>query len=396
MPAAMPTADPLAAAHPTRDASIDVLRGFVMVLMALDHTRDFVMGFAANPTDLDTTTYPLFFTRWVTHFCAPVFVLLAGTAAWLSRKKRSRTELSRFLVSRGLWLVLLEVTIVRAGWMLNLNYHFVVLQVIWAIGWSMVLLALLIHLPTLAVGAIGLAMIFGHNLLDGVTASSFGGGAWAWELVHQPAMLHPIPWTTVRVVYPLIPWSGVMAVGYALGALLDVPTSERKRRLYTLGLALIAAFIVVRGLRIYGDPHPWSSQPRGFGFTLLSFLNCEKYPPSLCYLLMTLGPSLCILAWLTARTPGPLARVFETFGRVPLFYYLLHLFIIHAVVILLVLPRLLTDAAFRTQLLSTGAPAYHLPTVYLAWLLSLLLLLPLCRRFSALKRRSPHPLLSYL
>ena len=274
-----------------RHDAVDFLRGAVMVLMALDHARDFFAGFREGLTDPATTTPALFFTRWVTHFCAPVFVLLAGTGAFLSKSGgRSTASLSRFLWTRGLWLVLLEMTVVRLGWLFDLTYAFSILQVIWAIGWSMVVLAALVYLPVAAIGALGVAMMLTHDLLDGV------GATWGllWDVLHQPAMLEWMPQHQVRIAYPLIPWVGVMAAGYAFGAMLTRPPDEKRRLLLRLGLSLITAFVVIRAVNHYGDPHPWSPQ-RSPLYTLLSFLNCEKYPPSLDYLLMTLGPALVVL-----------------------------------------------------------------------------------------------------
>jgi uncharacterized membrane protein len=400
--AEIPVAQP--AARPRNDA-IDVLRGIVMVVMALDHARDFIGGFGTNPTDPTQTNYPLFFTRFITHFCAPVFVLLAGTAAYYKLRATLRAvadpatahaQVARFLATRGLWLVILELTVVRTGWMLNVNYRFMVFQVIWAIGWSMVLLAILQWLPIPVVGAFGLVLILGHNLFDGVHADNLGSASWLWHVAHERGQLHPMPDHTIFLAYPLIPWVGVMAAGFALGRFITVDDmAQRKRRLYALGGALTIAFVILRATNLYGDPVPWTSQPRGPAYTFLSFLNCEKYPPSLCYLLMTLGPSLIALAALE-RPPGAIARFFRVFGRVPLFYYLLHLFVLHLVSFVFMAPSLIRDPAFRAKLLENGSPGWGLPMTYATWALAVLILYPICRRYSEYKLRSKSVWLSYL
>jgi uncharacterized membrane protein len=367
-----------------------------MVLMALDHSRDFVGGFGQNPTDLATTTPLLFFTRWVTHFCAPVFVFLAGTSAYLAGQRRTRPELFRFLLTRGLWLVVLELTVVRFGWMLNVNYKFVVFQVIWAIGWSMVVLAFLQFLPIGVVAAVALLVICGHNLLDVYRARDFGDAAWMWNVFHEQGLVQPSPERRVFVAYPLMPWFAVMAAGYAAGALWRRP--DRKRLFMRLGVAVIGAFVVLRGLDAYGDPSRWQVQGRGVLYTFLSFLNCSKYPPSLLYLLMTLGPALCVVSWLDRpweTSTGAVSRLFSTYGRVPLFYYVMHLFVIHAVVLAVCAPQLF-DAAFRARLLDKGAPGYGLGVTYLVWVMSVALLYPLCRWFCRVKARNRGFWVSYV
>jgi uncharacterized membrane protein len=314
-----------------RNDAVDLVRGAAMVLMALDHVRDYFGRSGARPTNIAATTVPLFLTRWVTHFCAPVFVFLAGTAAFLSGSSgRSRAGLSRFLLTRGLWLVLLELTVVRLAWLFELSYRFVMLQVIWAIGWSMVALAGLIWLPRSAIAVVGVAMVAGHNALDHVRAASLGRARWLWVVLHEGGRLAPFRGTRAIALYPLVPWIGVMAAGYAFGAWAVLERGARRRRTLALGLALCAAFVLVRALNRYGDPEPWVHSPRGALYTLLSFLNCEKYPPSLDYLLMTLGPALCALAAMDLPAPPRVLAPLRAFGRAPLFYYVVHLFVIHA------------------------------------------------------------------
>ena len=328
--------------------SIDLLRGIVMVIMMLDHTRDFIhrdvfLGF--DPTDLSHTNVMLFFTRWITHFCAPTFVFLAGTGAYLQFVRgKSKKDLSRFLVTRGLWLIVLEFTLIRISVTFNVDYRFLgAMQVIWAIGVSMIVLAALIHLPLRVVGAFGIAMIVLHNLLDRIHVQGWQGpnspvpgyGAKLFILLHQPFEAFPVVWwpsPVVFVLYPLIPWVGVMAAGYAFGAVYQWDAQRRRRFLVRLGSAAIVLFVVLRAINHYADPSHWSRQDT-IAFTILSFLNTTKYPPSLAFLLMTLGPALLALAWFESNKGGrasqpqglvgKLRGAFITFGRVPLFFYLL-------------------------------------------------------------------------
>ncbi|MFO0604185.1 MAG: heparan-alpha-glucosaminide N-acetyltransferase domain-containing protein [Polyangiales bacterium] len=373
----------MSAPKPPRDASVDLVRGAVMVLMALDHARDF-FGDGRDPLDLATTTFPLFFTRWVTHFCAPVFVLLAGVSAYVGGASMRPAEASRLLLTRGLWLVVLELTVVRFGWLFNVDYRFSFVQVIWAIGWSMVALALLSRLGARACLALGAAMIAGHNLLDGVHADRLGGAGWLWHVLHQPGRLTPLEGHRVYVAYPLVPWVGVMAVGYGLGPWMERAPAERRQLILRAGAVLTAGFVSLRALNVYGDPQRWRAQPRT-GFTLLSFLDCEKYPPSLLYLLMTLGPAL--LAWgaLTGRDLAR-ARPVVTFGRVPLFYYVLHLPLLHAMAGAWLYARGGT-AAIEAAHSSRNGSGGSLPVVYAAWALGVALLWPLCRWFDGVKTR---------
>jgi uncharacterized membrane protein len=369
---------------PERDASIDLVRGAVMVLMALDHARDFIGDSAVAPLDLARTSVALFLTRWITHFCAPVFVLLAGVSAFVASRSRSPGDASRLLVTRGLWLVLLELTVVRFGWLFNVNYRFSFVQVIWAIGWSMVALALISRAGPRVALALGAAMIAGHNLLDGLHAARFGSLAWAWRVAHEGGGLTPAAGHRLYVAYPLVPWIGVMAAGYGLGPWMARPVAERRAMLLRAGAALTAAFVALRAINRYGDPEPWTAQARA-GFTALSFLDCEKYPPSLAYLLMTLGPAM--LAW-GAATGRDLsrARAVITFGRVPLFFYVLHLPLLHALAGLWVIAHggLAALAATRD---SPHGPGGSLPVVYGLWAAGVALLWPLCRWFDGLKTR---------
>src|SRR5581483_3971284 len=295
--------------------SVDIVRGVIMIIMALDHTRDFLGNSGLNPTNPATTTIPLFFTRWITHFCAPVFFLLTGTGAYLSLRRKSKPVLSRFLFTRGLWLVFLEVVVVRDfGWQFNFDYHLAVLMVIWALGWAMITLSALVYLPTPLVTAFGVVMIAGHNLLDSITWSNP-----LWSILHTPNAIFANPQHTVFVAYPLIPWVGVTAAGYGLGQIFNWTPERRKTFLLRLGAVMTVAFIVLRAINIYGDASRWSTQ-KSPAHTVLSFLNTTKYPPSLLYLLMTLGPAMLLLWAVDGKTPGFL-RPALVVGKVPMFYY---------------------------------------------------------------------------
>ncbi len=367
-----------------RSVAIDALRGAVMVLMALDHARDFFAdGFTHSPTDLATTTPLLFATRWVTHFCAPVFVFLAGAAAWLHRAKNGPAATTRFLWTRGLWLVFLELTAMRLGWSPEPYWRFTLLQVIWAVGWSMVALAGLSRLPRAAVGAFGVAIVAGHNALDGVAPARFGGAAWLWRILHEGGRLEPFAGHRLYVAYPLLPWIGVLCTGFAFGAVLQLSAAERQRRTVILGLGLVAAFVALRLWNHYGDPVPWSVQPRGALFTAMSFVNCDKYPPSLLYTLMTLGPALCALALLDRAPPSRTITALATFGSVPLFYYFMHLVVLRWTSAAISFARF-GRHALEPPMLRTGL---GLGSAYAAWLLVVLALYPACRWFAGVKAR---------
>jgi uncharacterized membrane protein len=384
----------IAGARP-RLVSIDLLRGLVMVLMALDHTRDF---FGSSGMNLRDVTDPaLFLTRWITHFCAPVFILLAGVSAWLYEARGRRVgEVSRFLFTRGLFLMLMEFTVVRLGWTFDLGANSFVTQVIWAIGASMVVLSGLIYLPRRAIAAIGLAMIAGHNLLDGIGAGQFGSAGWMWTLLHEPKLLRLYGDTTLFALYPLIPWVGVMATGYALGPLFALDRAIRVRWLVGLGVCATAGFVLLRAMNVYGDPAPWRPQENALS-TVLSFVNCEKYPPSLLYLLMTLGPGLLLLAAFE-KARGRMALWLVAFGRVPFFFYVAHLFLIHGLAVSFALATK-ADASWLFGGLPGGKPAdwgLGLPGVYVATLLAVLILYPLCRWFARLKQNRTEWWWSYL
>jgi uncharacterized membrane protein len=389
------------AASRSRLESIDVLRGAIMVLMALDHVRDFFGHPGVNPTDPAHAGAALFFTRWVTHFCAPVFFLLTGTGAFLGLRRRSRPELSRFLVTRGAWLLFLDLFVVRCfGLQFNLDYRVTIVIVLWALGWAMIVLAGLVLLPVWTAIVFGAVTVALHNTLDGIAPAAFGALAPLWSILHVPGLLFTTPRFTVLISYTLIPWVGVTALGYGLGQVFLWPADRRRAFLLRLGLALSAAFVALRALNLYGDPVPWTAQASPLR-TALSFLNTTKYPPSLLFLLMTLGPALLLLAALDRGTPA-LLRPALIFGRVPLFYYVVHMPLIHLTAVAVCLARY-GDAHWmfespRADLIPFTPPpgwGFDLPVVYLVWLSVVLALYPLCRWFAAVKQRSDAPWLSY-
>lgn len=398
--------------------SIDLLRGIVMVIMMLDHMRDFVHSgvFFFDPTDLTKTTTAVFFTRWITHFCAPVFVFLAGTGAYFQLARgKSKQELSRFLVTRGLWLIVLEFTVVRLGMTFSFDYRFFgMMQVIWVIGVSMIVLAALIHLPLKVTAGFGIAMIALHNLLDRFQVAGWQGpdspmpglGAKLWMILHQPFSVFPIlPFRSpvVAVIYPLIPWVGVMALGYAFGSLYQKDSMQRRRWLLIIGGIATALFVVLRAINLYGDPSGWSPQ-KNVLFSLMSFLNTTKYPPSLLFLLMTLGPAMLALAWFETNKTliGGLRKALVTFGRVPLFFYLLQWYTAHLIA---VVAGLIAGQGVAWQFESPidrfshpppSGVGFRLWVVYVCWIIGVLLLYPPCKWFAGVKARRKDWWLSYL
>jgi len=380
-----------------RIESVDVVRGIVLILMALDHVRDFLGKPGVSPTDLATTTVPLFFTRWITHFCAPTFFLLMGTGAYLSLRRRSKRELSWFLFTRGLWLIFVEVVPLRClGWQFNFDYHLTMLTVLWALGWAMIVLSALVYVPPSVVTALGVVMIGTHNLLDSVRSANP-----IWSILHAPNVVLATPQRTVFVAYVLIPWVGVTAAGYGLGQIYSWPAERRKVLLLRLGIALTAAFVVLRGINFYGDPNRWSVQ-KSAAFTVVSLLNTTKYPPSLLFLLMTLGPAMLFLRAVDSSTPGIL-RPALTIGKVPMFYYVLHVPLIHLIAVVICYARYghvywMFQSPDLSRFPVTPPPGWglSLPGLYLVWAVVVCLLYPLCRWFAGVKQRSSEPWLSYL
>jgi uncharacterized membrane protein len=386
-----------------RLSSIDMVRGIIMVIMALDHVRDFFHqgALTSNPTDLTTTSPALFFTRWITHFCAPTFVFLAGLSIYLSATRKPKKDLTYFLISRGLWLILLEVVVVRFAFMFNMYFDITFFQVIWVIGASMVCMAGLIHLKSNAVLFIGLLLTFGHNAADGIQLQNDQPLFALWVLLRQTGFVGITPQNGLFVSYPLLPWLGIMMLGYSLGRLYQNYSSEQRRAiLVRLGIGTIVLFIVLRFINIYGDPVPWSTQKNPL-FTLMSFLNCTKYPVSLLYTLMTLGPILLLLMFLDNKKFNP-ANPFVVFGRVPLFYFILHFYIIHVASLLFFMQktnRSLDEIDFHFSKGFGGITAeggYSLAITYVAWIILVILLYPICLWYNRYKSTHDYKWLSYL
>jgi uncharacterized membrane protein len=396
---------PLAIGQTRRIVSIDLLRGIVMLLMVLDHVRDYFHGysFLHDAVDLHHTSVPIFFTRWITHFCAPVFMFLSGISACLYGGKKGRKQLSFFLLTRGLWLVLAELFIVTLEWTFNPLYNIYILQVIWAFGISMIVLSALIYLNRKLLLVIGILLIGAHDLLDGVHVPGNGLGAVLWSLLHDPHYFR-FSHLSFLVGYPILPWIGIIVTGYCFGELYSTgfDPAKRRRKLLSIGLGAIALFIVLRLSNLYGDPSPWSSQKTPV-YTLLSFLRTSKYPPSLLYMLMTLGPALVFLA-LAERPLNFITEKISTFGRVAMFYYLVHIVVVHlAAVVAASLSGYHGSDMVMLRSWVTDTPAlrgygFNLITVYIIWIATVVVLYPLCKWYDGYKRRNQiqHPWLSYI
>lgn len=363
-----------------RVSSVDIVRGAVMVLMALDHVRDYVTNQRVRPEDLSRASVALFATRWVTHFCAPAFSLLAGVGVGLYMSRgRSAAETSRFLVSRGLWLLFLELVVTPIGWQFGFHLIPAFALVLWALAWSMIVLAALVHLPRWLVAAFSVVVIAGHNLLDRIPPSP------VWQVLHVPGFVIP---GKLFVAYPLIPWVAVMSLGYALADIYSWDAARRRRFLLRTGALATAAFVAIRYVNGYGNPGPWSQMPTA-GLTIASFLNVLKYPPSLDFLLMTLGPVFIALA-LTEGVRGRIADWLMVYGRVPLFYYVLHIFVAHAVAVVIALVQ--GGELRRIPVVNDpgSIPTWYgvsLPGVYVAWALVVALMYIPCRWYAGLKAR---------
>jgi uncharacterized membrane protein len=384
-----------------RISSLDIVRGVVVVLMAIDHVRVYSGQPAGGPTP------GIFFTRWITHFVAPAFLFLAGTSAYLyGQRVRDRGALSRFLLTRGLWLVLLELTVIRVAWTFNVDFaHYLLAGVIWMIGWCMVLMAGIVYLPDIAIATLGVGIILLHNLTDSfpalLTAMRQGTLAPLWKILYAGGAIQlGANGPPLIILFVLVPWIGVMAAGYAYGKVMQLEPDRRRTISLRLGLAVTAAFIVLRAIDVYGDPRPWHNAPSAMP-KALAFLATNKYPASLLFLSMTLGPMLVLLA-LVERARGPIARALETFGRVPFFYYLLHIPTIHLAAIVVSFiregkadPWLFTN---HPAMSPPSPPGYiwSLPLLYLVWAIVIGVLYVACRWYAGVKSRSRSVLLSYL
>lgn len=382
---------------------IDILRGLVIVLMALDHVRDYFHAgaFVFNPLDPERTNAALYATRWITHLCAPSFIFLAGVSIYLRQiKVQDTSKLSSFLLSRGIWLVALELTVISFAWSFAVPYR-LFLQVIWAIGWSMIAMAGLVWLPRPAVLALGVAIIAGHNLLDPIRPDQLGDFALLWTFLHEGGRLLVSHVPVGFASYPVLPWLGVMALGYGMGVIFVASSDRRDRTLLLLGAMMIGLFLLLRVFNLYGDPDHWNVLTN-FTRTAMSFLDVHKYPPSLMYVLVTLGIAL-VLTPALARLSGPVATFLLTFGSVPFFFYVLHLYLVHALAIAAnaALGHEVTEL-FNFLMNMIRNPEAHvergfsLPGVYLAWIIVLALLYPICRWWAGLKRMRHRWWLSYL
>ncbi|MEO8503988.1 MAG: heparan-alpha-glucosaminide N-acetyltransferase domain-containing protein [Acidobacteriota bacterium] len=389
--------------RPRRLESIDILRGVVMLLMAIDHTRDYFSNLPFEPEDLQHTWGALFLTRWITHFCAPLFFFLAGTGAYFYGLRRTGAELRRFLWTRGLWLILLEFTVVGFGWTFVAPWGF--FGVIWALGASMVILALGVRLPVRWLALVSTLVVVAHDLFDAVRPAGHAGLDALWRVLHVKGGIEVLG-TGVFVLFPLIPWCAVMGLGFAFGAVLQRP--ELRLRIGWAGLGMTLLFVLLRATNLYGNPPAlpggvtpgdWSLQPT-ITKSVILFLDTEKYPASLQFLLMTLGPSLILLAWLQGHSLGALGRFLAVFGRVPLFFYVLHLYLIHLLAVLAAAlvgqpyDWLLHGAFWMRE--TPEAYGHGLPFMYAMWLLTIALLYLPCRWFARLKSRRHERWLSYL
>ncbi len=383
---------PILTAKTKRIESIDVLRGLVMVIMALDHVREYFHP-SGDPLNLATTTPLLFFTRWITHFCAPVFVFLSGTSIYLQSLRKTKKVLQTFLIKRGLWLIFIEIFVISFAWTFNPNYDLIIFQVIWAIGISMVLLGLLVRLPFNVILITGLIIVFGHNLLDiPESAPGFNAGFW-WNLLHHGFFVqYPLYHNHVLfIVYSFVPWTGLMMLGYCTGVFFSQKYSviQRRKILNRIGTGLIVLFIAIRFTNLYGNPEPWSAQKNTL-FTLLSFINVHKYPPSLLYMCITIGPAFLLLS-LFEKIQNNFTATMKIYGRVAFFYYIAHLYLVHLISGIFFMAKGHTFQQATT--ISGDLPfyffaaidGYSLLIVYLVWIAVVIGLFPLCKWYNNYK-----------
>lgn len=378
-----------------RIESIDVLRGLVMIIMALDHVRDgvHVGAFLDDPLNLATTTPALYFTRWITHFCAPVFIFLSGTSIYLQSLRKTKKELSIFILKRGIWLIVAEFTIIAFAWTFNPFFNFIPLQVIWAIGISMVILSFVIRLPFKVILTLGLLIVVAHNLLDvPESAEGFKAGFW-WDLFHHGhfSMYSYAPNHFAVIVYPFLPWTGLMMLGYCFGKFFSpaYTRDERRKIFIRLGIGLLAFFAILRYANVYGDPHPWTVQKNGL-YTFMSFINVHKYPGSLLYMCLTIGLPMLFLACIE-RVKNSFTSIMVVYGRTAFFYYIAHLYLIHIIYKILFFARghSMKDAISSMQnlpfLFVIPGEGYGLWIVYLVWIAVVALLYPLCKWYDKYK-----------
>jgi uncharacterized membrane protein len=387
-----------------RIESIDLLRGIVMIIMALDHVRDYFHydAFLYSPTDLNKASIFLFFSRFITHYCAPVFVFLAGISAYIYGSKRSKRELSFYLLTRGLWLVFAEFFIITLGWTFNPSYPIFNLQVIWAIGISMILLAAIIYIKRLYILLTAVLLIAAHNLLDSTHVQGTGIANFLWSILHEPADF-AVGRFTIFIRYPVLPWIGILMTGYYFGGLYNSEYDAERRRkilLYT-GVGTIAVFIILRSFNFYGDSAQWSIQ-KNTVFSILSILNVTKYPPSFLYTLITLGPAMIFLS-LAEKPLNTVTEKVAVFGRVPFFYYVIHLYLVH---LFAIIGAIISGYHWSLMILSNRVNrvaelkgyGFNLAIVYLIWVILILVLYQCCKRFDRYKRahQSAKSWLTYL
>jgi uncharacterized membrane protein len=377
--------------------SVDILRGVVMIIMALDHTRDF-LHYNIDPANLQTTTPVLFFTRWITHFCAPVFVFLSGTSAFLSGRKKTKKQLSAFLLKRGIWLIVIELTVFNLFLTFDITFSFLATEVLSVIGFSMIILAGIIYLPLRAVFFIGLIIVCAHNLLDAFDYAKPTETPFWWGFLHQQSFFPYDHNRLFAILYPLLPWPGVMMLGYCLGSLYKKESDAKRRQkiLLSTGISVTLFFIILRFTNIYGDPSEWHTQKNSV-FTILSFLNTTKYPASLLFLSMTLGPAIICLS-LFELAKGKWINFVSVYGRVPFFYFLVHFFVIHLICTVLFFANGHTLSEANAGFLHFKSPDDGLPLgiIYLIWIAVVVAMYPLCKRYDRLKSSHKKWWLSYL
>ncbi len=385
--------------------SIDLLRGLVMIIMALDHTRDFFHkpAFTDDPLNLATTTPMLYFTRWVTHLCAPIFVFLAGTGAYFQSQRKTKKELSSFLIKRGLWLLIIEIIIMNLAFSFDLKYSLIALQTIWSIGISMIILGIVIFLPFAVILAIGSVIVLGHNMLDSFEAGRTTPIGWWYSLLHQPGFYKLWDGHNLLILYPFLPWTGLMMLGYCFGKLfLKYEGAQRRKMLVMLGIGLLLLFAALRIPNLYGDPRNWSEQKNAL-YSFLDVMNVQKYPPSLLYMCATIGIGMLLLAAF-GNVRNRLTKFITVYGRVPFFYYILHFFLIHLVSAICYLARghsfsegahVSNGNGFQPNFTQPNE-GFSLGMVYVIWVLIVLSLYPLCKWFSEYKQKHKDWWLSYL
>jgi len=375
-----------------RIESIDNTRGFVMVIMALDHVRDFMhsTSMSQDPTNLQTTTVFLFFTRWVTHLCAPTFVFLSGISAYISFKRENNIEKSRrFLLTRGLWLVLLEFTVINFALWFDIHFRLLILEVIGTIGLSFILLSLLLKIPSRIIGLIGITIIFTHNLLQGISLPQNPVIIFFSSILFRPNMMPVTPGLSFFTAYPVMPWLGIMLAGFACGEFFELTPEKRRALFLKLGIASLALFIIIRFLNFYGDPSKWAVQKSSL-FTILSFINVSKYPPSLLFSLLFLGFTFLILI-IAENSNDRKTKILSVYGKVPLFYFITHLFIIHSLMFIMLLIQGVSTKDFLFGVFNNGRPktggGVDLYVIYLIWLGVVIILYPVCRWYGNYKTR---------